>query len=56
MDGAYIAIIGAAVAAIPFLILHFLLPEGQWFDFITYFTTLFLAMTLAPLLFRRLGL
>ena len=49
-------VLTAAVAAIPFLILHFLLPEGQWFDFITYFTTLFLAMTLAPLLFRRLGL
>ena len=47
-------LITVAVAAVPFLLLHFLLPEGNWFTFITYFITLFAAMTAAPLLFKTL--
>lgn len=47
-------LITIAVAAVPFLLLHFLLPEGNWYTFITYFAALFAAMTAAPLLFKTL--
>ncbi len=41
-------------AGVPFLILHFALPAGQWADFVTYFAALFAAVTLAPFLFKKL--
>ena len=41
-------------AAVPYLILHFTLPEGNWFDFLTYFAALLPAMTLAPFLYKKL--
>lgn len=47
-------VICGASAGIPFLILHFSLPEGNWFAFITYFFALFPALTLAPFLFKKL--
>ena len=43
-----------ACAAVPYLILHFTLPEGNWFDFLTYFAALLPAMTLAPFLYKKL--
>ena len=47
-------LLAGACAAVPFLIFHFALPDGQWMDFITYFFTLFAAVTLAPFLFKKL--
>lgn len=44
----------AAFAAIVFLPLEFLLPEGEWFSFLKYFATLFAAITLAPLTYKKL--
>ena len=43
-----------AVAAVPFLPLHFLLPEGNWYTFLTLFAALFAALTAAPWLFKKL--
>lgn len=43
-----------ACAAVPYLILHFALPEGNWFSFLTYFAALLCAMTLAPFLYKKL--
>ena len=42
------------IAAVPYLTLHELLPDGDWFSFLTYFAALLAAMTLAPLLFKKL--
>ena len=47
-------LITVCIAAIPYLILHFALPEGTWSSFCTYFATLLAAMTLAPLTFKKL--
>ena len=41
-------------AGVPFLVFHFALPENQWAEFFTLFFTLFSAMTLAPLLYKKL--
>ena len=46
-------IIGA-VAAILFFPLHFLLPDENWADFVTYFVTLLAGITVAPLLYVKL--
>lgn len=43
-----------ACAAVPYLALHFALPDGNWFSFLTYFAALFSAMTLAPFLYKKL--
>lgn len=43
-----------ACAALPYLVLHFALPDGNWFSFLTYFVTLLAAMTLAPFLYKKL--
>lgn len=50
---ARLAIIGVA-ALIPFLPMHFLLPNGNWFDFLKYFVTLAFAMPLSFYLYRKL--
>ncbi len=44
----------ACVAAVPFLLCQFLLPDGNWFSFLKYFLTLSVTLTLAPLCFRFL--
>ena len=47
-------IVIGVVALIPFVPMQFLLPDNNWFDFLKYFVTLFLAMTAAPYLFVKL--
>lgn len=47
-------IVIGVVALIPFVPMQFLLPDNNWFDFLKYFMTLFLAMTAAPYLFVKL--
>ena len=47
-------IVIGVVALIPFVPMQFLLPDNNWFDFLKYFVTLFLAMTAAPYLFMKL--
>ena len=47
-------IVIGVVALVPFVPMQFLLPDNNWFDFLKYFVTLFLAMTAAPYLFVKL--
>ena len=47
-------IVIGVVTLIPFVPMQFLLPDNNWFDFLKYFVTLFLAMTAAPYLFVKL--
>lgn len=47
-------IVIGVVALISFVPMQFLLPDNNWFDFLKYFVTLFLAMTAAPYLFVKL--
>lgn len=46
----------AAAAAVPFLPLYFLLPEGNWATFFTYFAAVFSALFSAPLAIKKLRL
>ena len=45
-------LIVGGVAAVFFLPMEFLLPEGEWLSFLKYFLTLFAGLTIAPLLYK----
>ena len=44
----------AIVAAVPYLLLSLLPEQILWFKFLQYFVTIFAAITLVPLLIKKL--
>ena len=46
-------VIAGLVAVIPFALLS-ILPEGEWFSFLKYFATIFITVTAAPLIIKKL--